>query len=198
MELKNISACVSLLLVLHLSLIEAWSAPPAMLRIRIVEGEGATNNMRQRTAREPIVQVVDENDRPVSGATVLFLLPDKGPGGVFADGTNQLKLVTDEKGRATARGFTPNNEAGAFRIQVQASYLDRTAATVIHQANVAATAAISAKLLALLAIGGGAAATAALARGRGNEPSAPQQPPAPAPQSGTAVFAATPTVGGAR
>ena len=54
---------------------------PAKLNIVIVEGEGAINNIRQRTAREPIVQVEDENRRPVAGAAVLFLLPEDGPGG---------------------------------------------------------------------------------------------------------------------
>ena len=33
---------------------------PAKLSIVIVEGEGAINNIRQRTAREPIVQVVGD------------------------------------------------------------------------------------------------------------------------------------------
>ncbi len=59
---------------------------PAKLNIVIVEGEGAINNIRQRTAREPIVQVEDENHRPVAGAAVLFLLPENGPGGTFANG----------------------------------------------------------------------------------------------------------------
>src|SRR5262245_39102393 len=138
---RNIAFWLASSLVTNLFIPNTCAATPALLKVKIVEGEGATNNIRQRTAREPIVQVVDENDRPVSGATVLFLLPGKGPGGVFADGSNQLKLITDEKGRAAARGFTPNNQAGAFRIQVQASYLDRTATAAIHQANAAATAA---------------------------------------------------------
>ena len=38
------------------------------LNIEIVEGEGAVNNIRQRMAREPMVQVTDENRKPVAGA----------------------------------------------------------------------------------------------------------------------------------
>ena len=60
---------------------QAPAPAPAKLNIVIVEGEGAINNIRQRTAREPIVQVEDENHRPVAGAAVLFLLPENGPGG---------------------------------------------------------------------------------------------------------------------
>ena len=86
---------------------EAAGAAPK-LRIVIVEGEGATNNIRQRTAREPVVEVIDENDRPVSGASVVFLLPDKGASGVFADGSTRLRVLTDENGRAAARGMAPN------------------------------------------------------------------------------------------
>jgi hypothetical protein len=50
------------------------------IQIVIVEGEGAINNIRQRVAREPIIQVEDENRRPVAGAAVTFLLPNQGAG----------------------------------------------------------------------------------------------------------------------
>ena len=52
-----------------------------MLNLVVIEGEGAVNNIRQRTAREPIVQVEDENHRPVAGAVVVFMLPSNGAGG---------------------------------------------------------------------------------------------------------------------
>ena len=49
------------------------AAPPApALRIVILEGEDVSNNIKERTAREPIVQVEDENHKPVAGAAVLF------------------------------------------------------------------------------------------------------------------------------
>ena len=52
---------------------EAQNVAP-MLNIVIVEGDGAINNIRQRTAREPIVQVEDQNHKPVAGAAVVFAL----------------------------------------------------------------------------------------------------------------------------
>src|SRR5436309_12779163 len=91
----------------------AAQEPAPRLNIVIVEGEGAINNIRQRTAREEIVQVEDENHQPVAGAAVSFLLPDSGPSGTFANGTRVFSTVTDSKGQAMAR-FQPNNEAGNF------------------------------------------------------------------------------------
>jgi hypothetical protein len=41
-------------------------APVHTLNLVIVEGDGVINNIRQRTAREPIVQVEDENHKPVA------------------------------------------------------------------------------------------------------------------------------------
>ncbi|HZT32332.1 MAG TPA: hypothetical protein VFA33_20760 [Bryobacteraceae bacterium] len=93
---------------------------PQQLHITIVESEGAINNIRQRTARESIVRVEDENHKPVAGATVLFLTPDSGPGGVF-QGTRSLTVMTDPQGRAVARGFRPNRATGKFQIKVTAS-----------------------------------------------------------------------------
>ena len=55
----------------------AFAQGDAKLNLVIVEGEGAINNVRQRTAREPIVQVEDENHKPVAGAVVVFLLPNQ-------------------------------------------------------------------------------------------------------------------------
>lgn len=113
---------------------QAAAAAPHNLVINILSGEGALNDIRQRTAREPIVQVEDENHKPVAGATVLFLLPDSGPGGTFADGTRAFHTVTDADGRATAQ-MKPNSVAGNWDIIVQASFAGATASATIHQQN---------------------------------------------------------------
>ena len=63
---------LSLLLALWLP---ATAQVAPMLNLVVLEGEGATNNIRQRTAREPIVRVEDENHRPVAGAIVVFTCP---------------------------------------------------------------------------------------------------------------------------
>src|SRR5512138_1607706 len=70
-----------------------------MLNLVVVEGEGAINNIRQRTAREPVVQVQDENRRPVAGAVVTFTLPGRGASGVFANGSQTVTVTTDQQGQ---------------------------------------------------------------------------------------------------
>ena len=181
----------------------AQQPAPTKLQITIVEGEGAINNIRERTAREPIVQVTDENDRPVAGATVYFLLPDSGPTATFPDGTNSLRVLTDNQGRAIAKGLRANAEAGKYQMRVEASYQNVTASTTINQANAVLTAGaaagggISGKAIALIAIIGGAAVTgvAVLASGGGNGGgggTTPTPPPAPTP---TTVSAGSPSVG---
>jgi hypothetical protein len=111
---------------------------PLALRISILDGEGALNNIRQRTAREPIVQVTDDNHKPVAGAAVLFLLPDSGPGGQFANGARSLTVLTDQTGRARASGLRPNGETGAFIIRVIATLADLRTEAMIRQVNVSA------------------------------------------------------------
>ena len=131
----------------------------AKLNLVIIEGEGAINNVRQRTAREPIVQVEDENHRPVAGASVLFLLPDSGPGGVFSNGARTLRVMTDSKGRAIAKGLRLNNVSGKFQIRVEASYQESTATASINQANMVLTAGsasigVGTKIAAILTVAG--------------------------------------------
>ena len=154
----------------HLSLLLAlWIPATAQvapkLNLVVIEGEGATNNIRQRTAREPIVQVQDENHRPVAGAIVVFTLPSNGAGGVFANGARTLTMVSDNQGQAVARGFQPNGLKGKYQIRVNASHQGQTASTSINQVNAvltasgaAAGAGISAKLIAVLVVVGAAAA----------------------------------------
>jgi len=137
------------------------------LNIVVVEGEGAINNIRQRTAREPIVQVEDENHKPIAGAAVVFTLPSSGAGGTFAGGATTLTTTTDNAGRAVARGLRPNQIQGNYQIRVNASQGGRTASISIAQSNVlgaaaaagaAGAAGISGKLIAVIVAVGAAAA----------------------------------------
>jgi len=141
-----------------------------MLNLVVVEGEGAINNIRLRTAREPIVQVQDENHKPVAGAIVTFTMPSRGASGVFANGSQTLTVTTDQQGQAVARGLKPNGVKGQVKIRVNANSRGQTATTTITQTNavltaagaVASGAAISGKLIAVLAIVGAAAAGGAV------------------------------------
>lgn len=146
------------------SVVDAQDAAPK-LNIVIVEGDGAINNIRQRTAREPIIQVEDENHKPIAGAAVIFTLPGQGAGGTFAGGAQSLSVVTDSQGRAVAHGFHPNTVQGQYQIHVTASNNGQSANATISQTNAvvagaagAAAAGLSGKLIAVLVIVGAAAA----------------------------------------
>src|SRR5438045_133835 len=117
---------------------------PTALNIVIVEGEGAINSVRQRVAREPVVQVEDENHKPVAGAAVTFLLPNQGAGASFANGARSLTVLTDDKGQAVARGLRPNNVNGQYQVRVNASFRGQTANTTINQSNALTAAAAGA------------------------------------------------------
>jgi hypothetical protein len=117
---------------------EATPAPAPQLQITILDGEGALNNIRDRTAREPIIQVTDENHKPVSEAAVLFLIHDgpNGAGGSFGQaGVKSLNVKTDALGQAHGTGLTPNQTSGSFTIEVVAIYKDQKATVMIHQSN---------------------------------------------------------------
>jgi hypothetical protein len=140
------------------------------LNLVVVEGEGAINNIRQRTARDPIVRVEDENHKPVAGAAVVFLLPSQGASGTFAGGTQTLTVMTNNQGIAVGRGLKPNNVQGQYQIRVNASFQGQMANIAITQTNAlaaagaaAAAGGISGKLIAILVIAAGGAAAGAVA-----------------------------------
>lgn len=110
-------------------------AAPSRLFIQIIDGEGALNDIRARTAREPIVEVQDENHKPVAGALVLFTTPGSGPSGVFPGGLTSFKTTTAADGRATATGLKPNRASGQFQIQVTATLGELSTVAVINQTN---------------------------------------------------------------
>ena len=148
-----------------------------MLNLIVVEGEGAINNIRQRTARETIVEVEDENRKPVAGAVVVFTLPSQGAGGTFANGAQTLTVMTDAQGRAVAQGLRVNRVAGRWQMRINASLGNRTGTATLTQTNVAAAAAgagagaaagISAKVIVIaVAVAGAAAAGGVVAATRG-------------------------------
>ncbi len=105
------------------------------LKIVVVQGEGAANNVRTRSATPVVVEVRDDSDKPVSGAEVVFQLPPAGPGGVFNGWMRNQTARTGADGRAQTSGFTPNDEEGRFNIKATATSGTKTASAVIAQTN---------------------------------------------------------------
>ncbi|MCX6622139.1 MAG: hypothetical protein NTY38_13940, partial [Acidobacteria bacterium] len=105
------------------------------LKVTVVEGEGAVNNIRAKTATSPAVEVRDEKGQPVARAEVIFELPYAGPGGTFGQGMRYRTARTNDQGRATATEYVPNQHEGKFNIRVSVSSGPLTANTVIAQSN---------------------------------------------------------------
>lgn len=108
---------------------------PRALVISILEGEGELNDVRARTAREPIVKIEDENHKPVAGALVLFAIPGSGSSGATFSGLSSLTVRTGTDGRAVGRGFQVTRHTGSFQIQVVATVAALQAEVFIHQTN---------------------------------------------------------------
>ena len=148
-----------------------------------------------RGVNEPIVQVEDENHKPIGGVIITFSLANRGAGGVFADGSHSLTVTTDNAGRAVARGIKPNSSNDKFEIRVNASHNGQTAKATITQTNqFAAAPVMSGKTISLLAIAAGVAAGIAIGVTRGGNTPASPQTPVPTPP--TIITPGTPTVGG--
>lgn len=160
------------------------------LQITIIEGDNAIVNVRQRVSREAIIQVEDENRKPVAGALVTLVSPGNGPSAVFSNGASNITLTTDNLGRVTVRGIRPNSVSGKYSIRITATKGTLRATAQLNMTNMAAAAAaaggISAKVLALIIAGAaGAAVGGVLATRNGG---------APAPQP-TVITPGTPVVG---
>ena len=181
--------------------VRAQAPEPKQLNISILEGEGAINNIKQRTAREAIVQVQDENHKPVAGVAVTFFLADHGASGVFSNGSRSMTVLTDTNGQAAMRGMVPNQMAGKMEIRVSARLGNLNADATITQTNAAGAAAaggagISGKVIALIVVVAAAAAVGAVVATHGGSSSStattiPTGPTTPA----VVITAGTPTVG---
>jgi hypothetical protein len=174
--------------------------PGGDLKIVVVQGEGALNNIRTRSAAPLIVEVRDTGDKPVAGAEVVFQLPPAGPGGVFNGWMRNQTARTNTEGRAETNGFTPNDEAGRFNIKVTATSGTKTTSAIIAQTNTANGAGGNGKqakskhnlLTVIIIVGAAGLAGGIVAATRGGS-STPVTPPTP-----ITVTAGPITIGGPR
>jgi len=158
------------------------------LKITIIEGDNAIVNVRQRVSREAIIQVEDENRKPVGGALVTLLAPNDGASATFGNGARTITVTTDGQGRVSVKNITPNQVAGSYQIRVVASKNGLRGTAVLSSTNVVAAGAaasaggISAKMWAIIAgIGAAAAVGTIVAVSGGGSSSSPSTPPGPTP-----------------
>ena len=186
MQLHIIRSLTPVLACLVLAAQQPQPSPPARINLVILEGEGAVNNIKLRTARETIVQVEDENHKPVAGAVVVFLLPDSGPGGTFVTGTKSATIVSDSTGRAAMPRMQLNSNSGRYEIRVHASHQGLQANAVIAQSTLVAAAGVSTGLIVgiVVAVAAAGAVGAVVATRGGNNNSTPGTP-TPSTPTGT-------------
>ena len=147
----------------------AIAAPqtPISLRIVILEGDAAKNDTVQRVERKLIVQVQDLTAGQIAGAEVVFTAPASGASGFFSNGTRTASASTDAQGIAVSSGFRPNNIAGDFQINVEASYRGQKTTATINQTNlVVAKTGGAGKWIAILGVAAGVGVAAAVAGGK--------------------------------
>lgn len=104
------------------------------LRLRALEGNNVINSIPLGRAVAPVVEVRDANDLPVEGASVVFSVPEGGPGGTFPGGAHSFTVSSNAQGQATCP-FRPNAEPGKFKFKVVATSGARTGQIVLTQTN---------------------------------------------------------------
>lgn len=94
---------------------------PAVLHLRVVQGEGTVYPAGGRATRGVVVQVTDETGKPVAEAAVSFRLPDQGPTGEFSGGGKTEIVKTGADGRAEVWGMQWGRQTGSLEMRITAA-----------------------------------------------------------------------------
>lgn len=108
--------------------------PAETLKILVLQGANAVNSISLLHSVPLVVEIHDQSDFPVEGATVVFTLPAQGPGGTFAIGGTSFSTRSDSHGQAAAPAVIPRT-AGKFQISVTATIGNRKGEAEITQTN---------------------------------------------------------------
>jgi hypothetical protein len=106
------------------------------LNIRVLAGTGEQNDLERRVMAPLVVQVVDQNERPMDGAEVVFRFPLDGPSAAFPNGKTSVTVRTNSTGQASAINWMANGQVGTFQVHVNASYGNQVGETIVPMANV--------------------------------------------------------------
>jgi hypothetical protein len=104
------------------------------LRIITLSGNGEINDLQRVIMAPVVVQVLDQDGRPVEGAQVVFNFPVQGPSATFANKQSSQTTRTNADGQAAATGWVANT-VGTFQIKVTASLANQTGQTTISMTN---------------------------------------------------------------
>lgn len=111
---------------------------PLMQSLKVVAlaGNEEMNDLERRTMAPLVIQVLDQNDRPVEGADVVFRFPLTGPGATFPNQKTSQTTRTNPLGQAAATGWTANGEVGTFQVHVTATFGNQMGEKTISMSNV--------------------------------------------------------------
>jgi hypothetical protein len=106
------------------------------LKLLVLSGNGEMNDLERKVMAPLVVQVLDQNDRPVEGADVVFRFPMSGPGATFAAGKIFQTVRSNGSGEAAALNWMANAQVGTFDIHVTATYGNEFGETTVKMSNV--------------------------------------------------------------
>jgi hypothetical protein len=106
------------------------------LKIRVLAGKDEMNDLERRVMAPIVVQVVDQNERPVEGGDVVFRFPISGPSAVFTGGKSSITVRTNGGGQAAAVNWMANGQTGTFQVHVSANYGNQVGETTFSMSNV--------------------------------------------------------------
>jgi len=174
------------------------------LKIVPLAGKGEMNDLERRVMAPLVVEVLDQNDRPVEGAEVVFRFPVNGAGATFSDGKSSRTVRTNGQGQAAALNWTANNQTGNFNVHVTVTYGNQGGEIDVPMSNVTRIVEGNNKVVAkhggwwsptwvkVAVIGGTVALAAGIAlatRGGGSSAGAASQPT-------VTITPGSPTIGG--
>jgi hypothetical protein len=131
--------CITLVLPPNLGAQQSHSpAEPIVQSLRVIAlaGNGEHNDLERRTMAPVVVNVLDQNGRPVEGAAVVFRFPLNGPGASFSNGEKARTTRTNADGQAAAVDWMADNGVGRFQVRVTASRGNELGEATISMANV--------------------------------------------------------------
>jgi len=110
---------------------------PAVESLKVIPlaGNHAMNDLERRIMSPLVVQVLDQNARPVEGAQVVFRFPLNGPGAEFPNKQPAQTARTNADGQASAVGWMAR-ELGTFQVHVTVSRGNELGETIISMTNV--------------------------------------------------------------
>jgi hypothetical protein len=106
------------------------------LKLLVLAGNGEMNDLERRVMASLVIQVLDQNDRPVESAEVVFRFPLSGPGASFTGGKLTQTVRTNGSGEAAAMNWMANGQVGSFEVHVNATYGNEVGETTVRMSNV--------------------------------------------------------------